>query len=177
MATWHELQGVISIQIWHPNIIGIPIIKMKQFHKSFTFWSEYLYLKTGLYIGKKEKLGIIGSTLEGPYWWVGEKQDITPGHYLWSYIAFVQSLQCRHGNQLGTGSMDGEQGHTKIKDGLDMKPISWYRVMRICECVNQDDAHPINGISIEFQIRSKFEVLKFKICLTDHNKILHMLRQ
>ena len=34
-------------------------------------------------------------------------------------------------------------------------------------------ARPINGISIEFEMRSKFGVLQFKIYLSDHNEILH----
>ena len=36
---------------------------------------------------------------------------------------------------------------------------------------------PINGISIECEIRPKFVVLWFKICSTEHNEILHMSRQ
>ena len=38
-------------------------------------------------------------------------------------------------------------------------------------------ARPTNGISIEFEIRSKFGVLLFKICSSDHNEILHTSRQ
>ena len=38
-------------------------------------------------------------------------------------------------------------------------------------------ARPTNNISIEFEIRSKFGVLYFKIYLTDHNDILHKSRQ
>ena len=34
-------------------------------------------------------------------------------------------------------------------------------------------ARPTNNISIEFEIRSKFGVLYFKIYLIDHNEILH----
>ena len=34
--------------------------------------------------------------------------------------------------------------------------------------------HPINDISIEFEIRPKFEVVWFKIYSTDYNKILHI---
>ena len=35
-------------------------------------------------------------------------------------------------------------------------------------------ACPTNGISIELNIQSKFWVLWFKMCSTDHNEILHM---
>ena len=38
-------------------------------------------------------------------------------------------------------------------------------------------ARPTMWISIEFEIRSKFGVLWFKMCSTDHNEILHMSRQ
>ena len=38
-------------------------------------------------------------------------------------------------------------------------------------------ARPTNGISIEFEIRSKFAVFWFKRYSTDHNKILHTSRQ
>ena len=38
--------------------------------------------------------------------------------------------------------------------------------------------HPTNGISIEFEIRSKLGLFYFKICSTDHNDILrHTSRQ
>ena len=33
--------------------------------------------------------------------------------------------------------------------------------------------HPTNGTSIEFKMQSKFGVLWFKACSTNHNKILH----
>ena len=33
--------------------------------------------------------------------------------------------------------------------------------------------HPTNGISIEFEILSKFGVLYLKICISYHNKIFH----
>ena len=36
---------------------------------------------------------------------------------------------------------------------------------------------PTYDISIEFEIRPKFEVLWFKIYLTDHNEILRLSRQ
>ena len=39
------------------------------------------------------------------------------------------------------------------------------------------DAHPTNGISIEFEIRPKFPLSWFKMYSTNHNKILHMSRQ
>ena len=35
-------------------------------------------------------------------------------------------------------------------------------------------ARPANGISIEFEIRSKYAVLWFKTCSSDHNEILYM---
>ena len=38
-------------------------------------------------------------------------------------------------------------------------------------------ALPTNAISIEFEIWPKFAVLWFKMCSTDHNKILHTSRQ
>ena len=37
--------------------------------------------------------------------------------------------------------------------------------------------HPTSNISIEFEIRPKFEVLWYKTYSTAHNKILHMSRQ
>ena len=49
-----------------------------------------------------------------------------------------------------------------------------------CRCTSlliEACPRPTNGISDEFEIRSKFVVLLFKICSTNHNKILHMLRQ
>ena len=36
---------------------------------------------------------------------------------------------------------------------------------------------PTDGILIEFEIRSQFAVLWFKICSTNHRKILHMSQQ
>ena len=38
-------------------------------------------------------------------------------------------------------------------------------------------ARPTNGISIEFEIRSKFWELKFEIRLTNHSEILYTSRQ
>ena len=38
-------------------------------------------------------------------------------------------------------------------------------------------ARPTNGISIEFEIRSKFGIPLFKMCESDHNKILHTSRR
>ena len=35
-------------------------------------------------------------------------------------------------------------------------------------------ANPTDGISIEFEIRSKFAVLWFKICSPDPNEMLHV---
>ena len=37
--------------------------------------------------------------------------------------------------------------------------------------------HPINHISIEFEIRPKFEVLWFKMYSAHHNEILHTSQQ
>ena len=39
------------------------------------------------------------------------------------------------------------------------------------------DPRPTNGISTEFEIRPKFEVLLFKMHSTDYNKISHTSRQ
>ena len=38
-------------------------------------------------------------------------------------------------------------------------------------------ARHTDGISVEFYVRSKFGVRWFKICLADHNEILHTSRQ
>ena len=38
-------------------------------------------------------------------------------------------------------------------------------------------AHPTNGISVEFEIRSKCAVIWFQMCSIDHNEILHTSRQ
>ena len=38
-------------------------------------------------------------------------------------------------------------------------------------------ARPTNDISIEFEIRPKFEVPWFEIHFTDHNEMLHTSRQ
>ena len=38
-------------------------------------------------------------------------------------------------------------------------------------------ARPTDGISIKFKIVTKFEVLQFKICSTNHNEILHTSQQ
>ena len=37
--------------------------------------------------------------------------------------------------------------------------------------------HPTKGISIEYEIQSKFAVLWLKTCPTDHNEIMHSSRQ
>ena len=39
------------------------------------------------------------------------------------------------------------------------------------------DARSTDGISIEYEIRSKFAVLWFKMCSTDYNEILRTWRQ
>ena len=44
-------------------------------------------------------------------------------------------------------------------------------------CSNCSSARPTNGISIKFEIRSKFAVLWFEICFTYRSYILHMSRQ
>ena len=38
-------------------------------------------------------------------------------------------------------------------------------------------ARPTNDISIEFEIKPKFEVFLFQMCSTDQNEILHTSRQ
>ena len=57
-------------------------------------------------------------------------------------------------------------------------------IMRYCPfiCIRHlpkswHGARPIKGISIEFEIGSKFLVLWFKMCSTDHNEIFHTSRQ
>ena len=50
---------------------------------------------------------------------------------------------------------------------------SQYQIRR----VTRAGARPTNVISIEFEIRSKFGVLWFKIYLTDNNAISHTSRQ
>ena len=56
--------------------------------------------------------------------------------------------------------------------------VTWTHDDAVDCCLNSSPgARPTNDIAIEFEIRSKFGVLFFKICSTDHNKILHMSRQ
>ena len=47
----------------------------------------------------------------------------------------------------------------------------------MCLSVEEPGSFPTNGISIEFDIWSRFHVLWFNICSTDHNAILHTSRQ
>ena len=51
----------------------------------------------------------------------------------------------------------------------------------VCDHIGKQEslsgARPTNGISIEFEIRSKYGALWFKICSTEHNEILHTSRQ
>ena len=60
------------------------------------------------------------------------------------------------------------------------KVISPWRELRPCSMDNDvlcqeamPGVHPTNGISIEFEILSKFGVLYLKICISYHNKIFH----
>ena len=47
----------------------------------------------------------------------------------------------------------------------------------MCDQLKRSGACPTYGILVEFEIWSKFAVLWFKMCSTDHNNILHMSRQ
>ena len=54
--------------------------------------------------------------------------------------------------------------------------MSWWILMILWSLCCHDD-RPTNVTSIEFEIWSKFSVLWFKVCSTNHNKILYMSRQ
>ena len=55
-------------------------------------------------------------------------------------------------------------GNTKVAQGVEIIPHGRPGTCLTC------------SILIEFEIQSKFGVLWFKMCSTDHNKILHMLQ-
>ena len=53
---------------------------------------------------------------------------------------------------------------------LELCAIPWYLVGQ--QWILSSSARPIKDISIEFEVRPKLAMLRFKIYVTDHNEIL-----
>ena len=79
------------------------------------------------------------------------------------------------GQRSGNGILLGKEAWMKIFFNLLASTLHADGIAPYSD--DQPGARPTDDISIEFEIQSKFAVLRLKIYWTDHNKILHMSRQ